>query len=59
MMKSLPRGTLTLVLVSCIAMMMLLGFGFRATQLAQECEVAPVQCRYTRLIIAAKAPAEP
>ena len=59
MMKSLPRGILTLVLVSCIAMVMLLGFGIRATQLAQECEVAPVQCRYTQLITAAKTPAEP
>ena len=59
MLKSLHRGILTLLLVSCIAMVMLLGFGVRATQIAQECEVAPIQCRYTQLITAARAPAAP
>lgn len=59
MLKSFPRGILTLLVVSCIAMVMLLGFGVRATQIARECEVAPVQCRYTQVIMAARAPAEP
>ena len=59
MMKSAHRGTLTLLLVSGIAMAMLLGFGVRAAQRAQESVVSPVQCRYGQLIITAKSPAAP
>lgn len=59
MIRQLPRGILALVLVSCIAMMMLLGFGVRATLAVQKCQVSPIDCRYAKLIIAANSSIEP
>ncbi|MEA5016165.1 MAG: hypothetical protein VB099_16560 [Candidatus Limiplasma sp.] len=59
MIKSAYRGILTLLLVSGVAMAMLLGFGVRATQKAQEAQVSPIECRYTQLIMTAKAPEMP
>lgn len=58
-MNSARRGILALLLVSGIAMGMLLSFGVRASQSAREAEVAPVQCRYSQLIITARAPELP
>lgn len=53
-MKYEQRGTLTLLLVASIAMTMLLTFGIRAMSLSSQCEVSPVQCKYSEMILSAK-----
>ncbi len=59
MMQHIHRGTLTLLLVTGIALVMLLSFGFRAVQVAQNSQASSLACRYTHMIMTAKASVEP
>ncbi len=54
-MRHQKRGTLTLFLITCIAMVMILSFGFSAALTADQCEVVNVKSEYAQIIRSAKA----
>ena len=52
-MKQAMHGTLSLFLVTFIAMVMLLSFGVQAIVTTSQCEVFPAECNYSHLILSA------
>lgn len=53
-MKHETHGILALFLVAGIGMTMLLSFGVRAMTISAQARVAPGECQYSQLILAAK-----
>lgn len=54
-MKYEKRGILSLILVSCIAMVMMLSFCVQAFSMTAPCPERPaIQCEYPEIVQAAK-----
>ncbi len=53
-MKQQTCTTISLLLITSIAMAMLFAFGIKANVTASQCEVSAIQCKHTQLILTAK-----